>query len=292
MNIEILGAGGATGVPRPFCTCLPCTNARAKGLPHTRYGPSLFIHDLNLLIDTPEEIAIQLNRANIAQVDALLYSHWHPDHTAGSRVFEANYGMNSDYWALPIYRHCTMVYLPERVARTFEENHGLQTRLDYLQRGGVIAVEVIPTGASIQYRDQRITPVDLQEDIACSFLIEDGQRGKRILIAMDETFEWQPPAWLGKLDLVIMPAGIFEFHPLQGQRLIPTEHPLLKREATFEQTMDMIRALDTPRVIFSHLNHSDYLTHEEYREVAARVNAAGTVKPEVSFAYDGMRIEV
>ncbi|MGD8512619.1 MAG: hypothetical protein PVG85_01610, partial [Deltaproteobacteria bacterium] len=57
-------------------------------MPYERTGPSTFIHDENLLIDTPAEIAAQLNRSHIERIDYLLFTHLDPDHVEGSRVVE------------------------------------------------------------------------------------------------------------------------------------------------------------------------------------------------------------
>ena len=89
MRIEFLGTGGAVVTPRPACECRVCAEARGRGVPFSRNGPSIFVHGPDLLIDTPEDIIASLNRANIRHVGAATWSHWHPDHTAGLRVFEA-----------------------------------------------------------------------------------------------------------------------------------------------------------------------------------------------------------
>src|SRR5207253_5137771 len=107
MRIEILGSGGAIPTPRAGCSCAVCVEARAKGVPYARTGPSVFVHDLALLIDTPEESNLQLNRAGITRVAAALYSHWHPDHTAGRRIFET---LNLDFRAWPRHPETTDVY--------------------------------------------------------------------------------------------------------------------------------------------------------------------------------------
>jgi len=52
-----------------------CREARKKGVPYSRSGPSMFLKDVNVLFDTPEDIAVQLNRENIKQVDAIFYTH-------------------------------------------------------------------------------------------------------------------------------------------------------------------------------------------------------------------------
>ena len=53
MRVEVLGSGGATTTPRPGCVCRVCSQARVKGLPYTRTGPSVFVHGPNVLFDTP-----------------------------------------------------------------------------------------------------------------------------------------------------------------------------------------------------------------------------------------------
>src|SRR5258706_5125704 len=107
MRIEILGSGGAMIIPRAMCGCHVCKDASQKNVPpYVRYGPSVFVQDINLLIDPPEEIAVQLNRSRIKKVEAALYSHWHPDHTAGMRIWEANLDPER-LWTFPRHNLCT-----------------------------------------------------------------------------------------------------------------------------------------------------------------------------------------
>ena len=56
MRLTILGSGGCMAIPKPLCGCRVCREARVKGVPYSRGGPSAFLHDVNLLIDTPAEI--------------------------------------------------------------------------------------------------------------------------------------------------------------------------------------------------------------------------------------------
>lgn len=88
MRFKIIGSGGCVSTPRPLCQCNVCTEAREKGFPYARCGCSLYVEDINLLIDTPEDIAYALNNADIKRVDYILYSHIDPDHTMGMRVIE------------------------------------------------------------------------------------------------------------------------------------------------------------------------------------------------------------
>ena len=75
-------------IPKPLCRCRVCREARKKGAPYARVGPSAFLHDINLLIDTPAEIISLLNSSPIRRVDYLTFTHVDPDHVEGFRVVE------------------------------------------------------------------------------------------------------------------------------------------------------------------------------------------------------------
>ncbi len=81
MKFEIIGSGGCTALPKPLCRCKVCRQARDRGIPYSRYGCSLFLHDINLLIDTPEDIVHSINSSKIERIDRVIYSHLDPDHT-------------------------------------------------------------------------------------------------------------------------------------------------------------------------------------------------------------------
>lgn len=110
MRIEFLGTGGALTTPKPGCSCGVCKEARERGVPYSRSGPSLFVHGPDVLIDTPEEIKDQLNRSQVREIAACLYSHWHPDHVMGRRVWEA---LNNDWRGWPPQRRSDLRQLEE-----------------------------------------------------------------------------------------------------------------------------------------------------------------------------------
>jgi len=58
MRFVITGSGGCACTPKPLCQCNICVEAREKGFPYKRCGCSLYLEDIALLIDTPEDIAI------------------------------------------------------------------------------------------------------------------------------------------------------------------------------------------------------------------------------------------
>jgi phosphoribosyl 1,2-cyclic phosphate phosphodiesterase len=101
---------------------------------------------------------------------------------------------------------------------------------------------------------------------------------------MDETHGWTPPD-LGKLDLAVIPIGVFEHHPYTGERLIPEEFcktPVKKTR--YPQALEMANALGSARTVLSHVEEMDRLSHDEL----LRLGAADGWEP----AYDGLLVEL
>ena len=88
MKLKIIGSGGMSIIPSSFCSCKLCEEAREKGGRYERLGPSLYIEDIKMLIDTPEDIAVACNRQNISEVNHISISHHDPDHVKGIRIVE------------------------------------------------------------------------------------------------------------------------------------------------------------------------------------------------------------
>mgnify|MGYP001827586988 CR=1 FL=1 len=283
LSVEILGSAGAIRTPRPGCDCELCRGARAHGIPWARTGPSVFVHGPDVLIDTPEESAMQVDRAGIQHIAAGFYSHWHPDHTAGRRMYETR---NWDWRGWPPEHDCTPIYLPPQVAVDFETKLGLAENFAYLQDVGL--VEMRPFDAPIELGGWRISAFPVAEDYVYAFLFEEMGRKqgheRRVLIAMDELFGWTPPEFLNGVDLAIMPCGVFEFDPLSGERLIPAEHKVLQFEATYRQTIEMVEVMQPKQTVFLHIEEPDRVTPDEYGQIAEKLHVQRGW--DVTFAYD------
>ncbi|MBN1202064.1 MAG: hypothetical protein JXJ20_09430 [Anaerolineae bacterium] len=283
MQIEILGSGGAIPSPLPGCNCRVCTEGRAKGAPYSRTGPSVFVHGLDVLIDTPEESKFQLNRAGIGRVAACLYSHWHPDHVLGRRVWES---LNGDWMSWPSHHRCTDIYLPQQVAQDFRDHLGSWEQYTYMQKVGLVRLIELADGDVISLDAAQIRPFRLAEDYVYAFLLE--WDGRRVLIAPDELHRWNPPAGVCGVDLAIIPMGLPVNHPLTGELLIPPDHPVLDVEATYEQTLDIVRTLDARHVVMMHVE-LDTFSYDDLKAVEADLRRDGYA---ITFAYDTMKIEV
>ncbi len=88
LKLKIIGSGGMSIIPSSFCKCNICEEARQKGGRYERLGPSLYIDDIKMLIDTPEDIAVACNRQKITEVKHISISHSDPDNVKGIRIVE------------------------------------------------------------------------------------------------------------------------------------------------------------------------------------------------------------
>jgi phosphoribosyl 1,2-cyclic phosphate phosphodiesterase len=285
MRVEILGSAGAITTPKPGCDCRVCAESREKGVPYSRMGPCTFVHGPDVLIDTPEEIKHQLNRSRVREIRACLYSHWHPDHVMGRRVWE---DLNWSFRVWPPEPRCTPIYLPEQVAADFREHLGSWEHLEFFaERLRIVELIEVPDGETVALNGTTIRPFRLAEDYAHAFLFEaDGQR---VLIAPDELLGWKPPEFARGVDLAVLPMGIAATHPLTGEQQIPAEHPVLEAEASFTETLEIVRALGARQVVLSHIEEADGVTYDDLVELERRLRADGL---NICFAYDTMLIEV
>ncbi len=284
MRVEILGSGGATTTPRPGCHCRVCVEARERGAPYARTGPSVFVHGPDILFDTPEESKLQIDRAGIEHIGACFYSHWHPDHTMGRRMFETR---NGDFLTWPVEDKrplVTDVYLPEQVALDFVVQLGARAHLAFMEERGWIRVQELRDGDIVEIAGVTVRPFRLAEDYVYGFELSGA--GKRVLIAMDELNGWVPPKELTGCDLAVIPRGIDEHDPFTGARRIAADHPILLYEATFAETLEIVDRLGAKSVVMSHVEEVDGLSFDDLVRLERDVGRG------IVFAYDGIVVDV
>ena len=287
MRVEILGSGGATTTPRPGCACRVCVEARERGVPYARSGPSVFVHGPNLVFDTPEEAKQQLDRASIDAIAGCFYSHWHPDHTMGRRVWETR---NADFrtWPRDAKRpRLTDVYVPQQVAVDFREYLGGWEHLEFMEGRSWIRVHELADGDVVSLGEVTVRPFRLAADYVYAFELREGDR--RLLVAMDELVGWQPPRELRGCNLVVVPMGICEHDPLTGERLIDAAHPILRFEATYPETLAILDELAPRRIVFIHVEEIHGLSHDDLQELGRRLQAEGLP---ATFGWDGLTVDV
>jgi len=289
MKLIILGSGGATTIPRPGCQCKICTEARTKGKPYARSEPSLFISDINLLFDTPEEIASQLNREKINTIDHIFYTHWHPDHTLGMRIIEQ---MNKFWLATCVKREkpqkkVTIYALSEVVndLKAIKNKYG--SFLNYYEKLDLITVTELENGKPVKIRNFEITPfkvVTSFKEISTAYLIEENR--KKVIYAPCDVKPFLFNRRLKAADLLII-GGNFPEGPLKNGITIPENNELRRELYSFREILDLVGKINPKKTLIVHIEEEWGKSFDDYKvleEQYARYN--------LQFAYDGMRIQL
>src|SRR5262245_59694729 len=81
-SFTFLGTGTSAGVPMVGCDCEVCRSINPRNQRY-RCAVLLRLPQRNLVIDTPPELRLQLLRAKVDLVHAVLYTHYQADHLFG-----------------------------------------------------------------------------------------------------------------------------------------------------------------------------------------------------------------
>lgn len=279
-KITILGSGGCTNLPQPLCFCRVCQEAREKGKPFARNTASLYIEDIKLLVDTPEDLVEALNYNKIKEIDNVLYSHWDPDHTLGMRIFEqirldwlkVNIGIEND---TPIN-----VYALPGVCEDIKEiKSKFGSFFDYYQNVRNL-IKIIPVESIITIGNIKITFVPA--GAATAFVFE--QNDKKFVYAPCDVKPFPDNEIFNNCDLMIigetMPTDIAKnnVHIADGSGL--------KEELFAMADIVAIKAkYKIPKVIITHLEEIWGLSHTDYQELSKQFD-------NITFAFDGMTIDI
>ncbi len=269
-------------IPKPLCRCRVCEEARAKGRPYERTGPSAFLHDENLLIDTPAEIARQLNRANIEDIDYLLFTHLDPDHVEGFRVVEQ---ITLDFRTWKTYRGKTIrLVLPQVLRERITALKSIYGSLiDFYERQGF--VQCMDFDKNTRLGNTELTAIPVNHGSQTSFVYVFKKNDKKMVYAPcdikpfpEQRDEVKNP------DLLVIQPGIFETGLKHGFTY-PAKHISRKNLYTFEETLALAQRIKAKKVLFVHLeeywnrSYDDYLTLEKQHTG-------------IQFAHDGMRVKL
>jgi phosphoribosyl 1,2-cyclic phosphate phosphodiesterase len=269
-------------IPKPLCRCRVCQEARKRGIPYTRAGPCAFLHDINLLIDTPTEIVSLLNRSPIRRVDYLMFTHLDPDHVEGFRVVE-QIALDFRTWhAYPEKQICLL--LPDQLGegiRNIRSQYG--PLIDFYQESGFVRLMLFQ--GSVQIRDVRITAIAVDRGSQLAFVHIFEKSGRKVVYAPCDIKPFpEHRNEVQQADLLVIQPGIFEKGLKHGFRY-PAGHISRTTLYTFEQTLDLAARLHAKRTIFVHLEEYWNRSYDDYR-------ALETNDQRIRFAYDGMQLSV
>jgi len=269
-------------IPKPLCQCRICREARRKGIPYARAGPAAFLHDINLLIDTPAEIASLLNRASIRCVNYLTFTHLDPDHVEGFRMVEQK-SLDFRTWrAYPEKQVCLL--LPEQLSeglRKLRSQYG--SIVDFYEESGFLQLKLFHD--RIQIEDVGITAIPVDRGSQTAFIYVFEKSGRKVVYAPCDIKPFPEHRHeVQHADLLIIQPGIFEEGLKHGFKY-PAGHISRTTLYSFEQTMELARYLQARRVVFVHLEEYWNRSYDDYCALAAK-------HPGIRFAYDGMQLRV
>jgi phosphoribosyl 1,2-cyclic phosphate phosphodiesterase len=282
MRLTILGSGGCMVIPKPLCRCRVCREAREKGIPFSRGGPAAFLHDANLLVDTPAEIATQLNRERIPRVDYVMLTHLDPDHIEGLRVVE-QVTLDFRTWRAYPGKRVTLL-LPEPLEeplRSIRTQYG--SAIGYYLDSGFI--ELVVFKEKVLAGDVSVTAIPVDRGAQPVFIYVYEKQGRRVVYAPCDIrpFPDDHPEVRGA-DLLVIQPGIFERGLRHGFRY-PPEHISRKTLYTFEETLALAARLGAKKTVFVHLEEYWHRGYDDYRRLEKG-------RPGTRFAWDGMRLTI
>jgi phosphoribosyl 1,2-cyclic phosphate phosphodiesterase len=254
MKVRILGSGTSSGVPRIGNDWGLCDPADPR---NRRTRASILVESATtrILVDTSPDMREQLLAADIDDVDAVIWTHDHADHTHG--IDDLRQLMHSR-------RRPVACFAAEVTAR------GLHDRFRYVFEGGgpyraTATVALLEDGLTIG--DIRVRTVDQPHGGITSAGLRFEQGGKSAGYATDfNIFTEEMRALYSGLDLWVADALRRDPHPT---------HPHLA------QTLGWARECGVARTVLVHMDNSmDYAT------------LCAELPPGVMPGHDGMEIEV
>ena len=269
-------------IPKPLCDCRICKEASEKGIPYVRGGPSAFLHDIDLLLDAPAEIAQQLNRSSIRRIKYLILTHLDPDHVEGLRVVE-QIALDFRTWrAYPQKQICLL--LPEQLSsRVKEIRSQYGPVIDFYQKSGFLNIKLFRD--VVEIGDVRITAIPVDRGSQVSFIYVFEKSGRKVVYAPCDIRPFpRRRKEVQHADLLVIQPGIFEDGLKHGFRY-PADHISRKTLYTFEQTMFLVTQLQARKVVFVHLEEYWNRSYDDYCSLASDNEM-------IRFAYDGMQLKV
>ena len=252
-TFTFLGTGTSVGVPMIGCDCPVCRSPDPR---NQRYRCSVLICTPrgNLLIDTPPELRLQLLRANVRLVHAVLYTHYHADHLFGLddvRLFPKQLG-----GPMPIY--CTNE-VEEKIRQAFE--YAFRPHVDGMPPLAIPRLELRRiTDEPFHVLGERVVPIPL---LHAHFNVL-GFRVGDVAYCTDVS-QIPERSWplLEGLRVLVLDALRFKPHPAHFG---------------LYQALEVIDRLRPQQAYFTHMSHE--LEHEAVNR---------QLPPGVQLAYDGLQ---
>lgn len=253
MVVTLLGTGTSSGVPLIGCECAVCRSVdyRDKRL---RSSIHIAVDGLSFVVDTGPDFRQQVLRLNLKQLDAVLFTHEHKDHTAGlDEVRAYNFRSGQD---MPIYARSTVLaQLQREFAYIFAEHK----------------YPGIPRVRTVEIRNEPFTVLGVQ------FLPVEALHHRLPVFG----FRVGDFTYLTDLNYI----SDAELQKVYGSRIVVLD--ALQRQPhlshfTLDQAVAVAQRIGADRTYFTHISHKLGL----HREVESEL------PPNIRLGYDGLQIKL
>lgn len=272
MKLKVVGSGGMFQIPNPFCKCSICEEARLKKGRYERLGPSLYIEDIKMLIDTPEDIGVACERQGVSNIEYLSISHKDPDHTRGMRIVEPlGYNCITDR-GTPIQ----FVALPEVIDDVNAWNgDGLYYYEDILK-----CITINKTNY-VKINDIEVHLINnkTHRGNMTFYIISEGC--KKVIYACCDVKPFLPNKLYFDADILII--GLVSDNSILKDGSNLEDAPFKDDMFTLDEIMEIKRTYRIKQVIVTHIDEYWGKSYAYYREFEKTLDG-------ISFAYDGMEI--
>lgn len=280
MKFNIIGSGGCVALPKPLCRCRICSEAREKGHPYSRFGCSLFLEDINLLVDTPEDIVHAINFSDISKINTVLFSHIDPDHTLGMRVFEH---IRLNWLDISEGKECTNpinVIAMEHVMSDLNSiKSNLGSYLDYYENTRNLIKRIVVKDFTY-IDDIKITFV--KANFATVFVFE--KDNKKVIYAPCDVKPF-PNNDIFKDANVLIIGNTIVGDILKGGYVLKEDNKLRDELFTMDEIVNLKNKYNIKEVIVTHLEEDWGKSYDDYLNLENKYNG-------IKFAYDKMKVEV
>ncbi len=264
MKITILVSGTSTGVPEYRCDCETCQDARRPGSKNYRTRPAIHVEKNNayLQFDTGPNFLDQIDRNQVHQIDAVIYTHSHADHISGTN--DLVMPCRKQQVDMPIYGS-------EETLAVIQRNFDYLFTRETYQGGGIAHLVPHAVASSFSVDGTEIRPFPVAHGAVATY----GYRIEELGYVPD--VKQMPEAALDQLQGV-------EVLIIDGLSFNP-RHPT---HLSVGEAVEIAVRLNPRATYLTHIMHR--LDHRYFREQCAEQDV--DLPESVKLAHDGLVIEI